>query len=133
MLVSGRVLKKNTQHILHCNQFVFRTNHTLPTIRLNGWKSCTKHLHQATWLCTCERCASDDKMHIHVLSNRINRWHVAARLKKFVFCNWNIRVELLITDNHQTFQVPKMEVLSLIRLFWGWIFPYISLTYCLYR
>ena len=34
---------------------------------------------------------------------------------------------------HQTFQVPKMEVLSLVRLFWGWIFPYISLTYCLYR
>ena len=33
---------------------------------------------------------------------------------------------------HQTFQVPKMEVLSLIRLFWGWVFPYISLTYCLY-
>ena len=24
-------------------------------------------------------------------------------------------------------------VLSLIRLFWGWIFPYISLRYCLYR
>ncbi len=36
--------------------------------------------------------------------------------------------------NHQTFQVPKMEgFLSLIRLFWGWVFPYISLTYCLYR
>ena len=34
---------------------------------------------------------------------------------------------------HQTFHVPKMEVLSLIRLFWGWVFPYISLTYCLYR
>ena len=34
---------------------------------------------------------------------------------------------------HQTFQVPKMEVLSLIRLFWGWVFPYIRLTYCLYR
>ncbi len=34
---------------------------------------------------------------------------------------------------HQAFQVPKMEVLSLIRLFWGWVFPYISLTYCLYR
>ena len=35
--------------------------------------------------------------------------------------------------HHQLFQVPKMEVLSLIRLFWGWVFPYISLTYCLYR
>ena len=35
--------------------------------------------------------------------------------------------------NNQTFQVPKMEVLGLIRLFWGWVFPYISLTYCLYR
>ena len=27
---------------------------------------------------------------------------------------------------HQTFQVPKMEVLNLIRLFWGWIFPFIG-------
>ena len=35
--------------------------------------------------------------------------------------------------NHQTFQVPKMEVLSLIRLLWGWVSPYISLTYCLHR
>ena len=34
---------------------------------------------------------------------------------------------------HQEFQVPKMEVLNLIRLFWGWGFPYISLTYSLYR
>ena len=34
---------------------------------------------------------------------------------------------------HQEFQVPKMEVLKLIRLFWGWLFPYISLTYSLYR
>ena len=30
------------------------------------------------------------------------------------------------SHDHQTFQVPKMEVLSLIRLFWGWVFPYIS-------
>ena len=28
---------------------------------------------------------------------------------------------------------PKMEVLNLIRPFWGWGFPYISLTYSLYR
>ena len=34
---------------------------------------------------------------------------------------------------HQEFQVPKMEVLNLVRLFWGWVFPYISLTYGLYR
>ena len=34
---------------------------------------------------------------------------------------------------HQEFQVPKMEVLNLIRLFWAWGFPYISLTYSLYR
>ena len=26
-----------------------------------------------------------------------------------------------------------MKVLNLIRLFWGWVFPYISLTYSLYR
>ena len=30
--------------------------------------------------------------------------------------------------NLNQFQVPKMEVLNLIRLFWGWVFPYISLT-----
>ena len=34
---------------------------------------------------------------------------------------------------HQKFQVPKMEVLNLIRLFGGWVFPYISLTNSLYR
>ena len=34
---------------------------------------------------------------------------------------------------HQEFQVPKTEVLNLIRPFWGWVFPYISLTYSLYR
>ena len=33
---------------------------------------------------------------------------------------------------HQEFQVPKMEVLNLISLFWGWVFPYISLIYSLY-
>ena len=33
---------------------------------------------------------------------------------------------------HQEFQVPKMEVLNLVRLFWGWVFPYISLTYSFY-
>ena len=33
------------------------------------------------------------------------------------------------TSNHQKFQVPKMEVLNLIRLFLGWVFPYTSLTY----
>ena len=34
-----------------------------------------------------------------------------------------------LTNYHQEFQVPKMEVLNLIRPFWGWVFPYISLTY----
>ncbi len=28
---------------------------------------------------------------------------------------------------------PKIEVLYLIRLFWGWVSPYIGLTYTLYR
>ena len=35
--------------------------------------------------------------------------------------------------HHQEFQVPKMKVLNLIRLFWGWGFPYINLTYSLCR
>ena len=30
--------------------------------------------------------------------------------------------------HHQEFQVPKMEVLNLIRLFYGRFFPYMSLT-----
>ena len=34
---------------------------------------------------------------------------------------------------HQDFQVPKMEVLNVTRLFWWWAFPYRSLTYSLYR
>ena len=33
---------------------------------------------------------------------------------------------------HQEFQVPKMEVLNLIRLFWGWGFPYISRIHTAY-
>ena len=36
------------------------------------------------------------------------------------------------TMNHQEFQVPKMEVLNLIRLCWGVGFP-LSLTYSLCR
>ena len=30
------------------------------------------------------------------------------------------------TRFHQKFQVPIMAVLSLIRLFWGWVFPYVT-------
>ena len=37
------------------------------------------------------------------------------------------------THHHQEFQVPKMEVLNHIRLFWVWVFPYISITYSFYR
>ena len=33
---------------------------------------------------------------------------------------------------HQEFQVPKMEVLNLTRLFWGWVFPYISRIHTAY-
>ena len=49
----------------------------------------------------------------------------------------NLRDKLMVVNNppdhyQQEFQVPKMEVLNLIRLFWGWVFPYISLTYSLY-
>ena len=35
-------------------------------------------------------------------------------------------------ENHQEFQVPKMEVLTLIRLVWGWVFPYISRIHTAY-
>ena len=40
---------------------------------------------------------------------------------------------ICISYNHQDFHLPKMKVLKLIRLFWGWVFPYISLTYSFYR
>ena len=40
---------------------------------------------------------------------------------------------LMLWFSHQEFQVPKMEVLNLVRLFWWWVFPYISLIYSLYR
>ena len=33
---------------------------------------------------------------------------------------------------HHTFQVPKMEVLSLIRRFLGWVFSYISRIHTAY-
>ena len=36
---------------------------------------------------------------------------------------------------HQKFQVAKMEVLNLIkfiRLFWGWVFPYLSFIHTAY-
>ena len=48
----------------------------------------------------------------------------------FSFLLWN-DFGVLFTIS---FQVPKMEgFLNLIRLVWGWVFPYISLTYSLYR
>ena len=34
--------------------------------------------------------------------------------------------------DHQTFQVPKIQVLNLIRLYWGWVFPYISRIHTAY-
>ncbi len=34
--------------------------------------------------------------------------------------------------NHQEFQVPQIELLNLIRLFWGWVFPYISRIHTAY-
>jgi len=37
-----------------------------------------------------------------------------------------------IGNNRQDFQVPKMEVLNLVTLVWGWVFPYIRLTYISY-
>ena len=35
-------------------------------------------------------------------------------------------------EYHQEFQVPKMEVLNLVRLFWGWVFPYTSSIHTAY-
>ena len=45
------------------------------------------------------------------------------------------RSEKMTFENmhHQTFQVPKMEgFLNLIRLFWGWVSPYISRIHTAY-
>ena len=38
----------------------------------------------------------------------------------------NPRNKLCMVSCHQEFQVPKMEVLNLIRQLWWWVFPYIS-------
>ena len=35
-------------------------------------------------------------------------------------------------ENNQEFQVPKMEVLNPTKLFWGWVFPYISRIHTAY-
>ena len=41
--------------------------------------------------------------------------------------NYCLRDETHLNFYHQGFQVPKMEgFLNLIRVFWGWVFPYIS-------
>ena len=42
---------------------------------------------------------------------------------------WNIPSR---SNYHPEFQVPKMEVLNLLRLFWGWVFPYISRIHTAY-
>ena len=52
---------------------------------------------------------------------------------KWPFTPWFIDGgDPITTYNHQEFQVPKMEVLNLIRLFWGWGFPYISRIHTAY-
>ena len=40
---------------------------------------------------------------------------------------------LVQLHSQHEFQVPKIKVLNLIRLYWGWGFPYIALTYSLYK
>ena len=48
----------------------------------------------------------------------------------FVFFVVNLGILVI---SHQEFQVPKMEgFLNLIRLFWGWVFPYISRIHTAY-
>ena len=68
--------------------------------------------------------------------------HSTQKSTPFAFCwlleSWskkyqNTKRKMVKPTYHQEFQVPKMEVLNLIRPFWGWVFPYISLTYSLYR
>ena len=48
-------------------------------------------------------------------------WDVSVILQE---CKW--------PKNHQEFQVPKTEAHT-VKLFWVWAFPFISLTYSLYR
>ena len=55
----------------------------------------------------------------------------AAKRKKHHACF--AIAQVLSGFPQQKFQVPKMEVLNLIRLFGGWVLPHISLTYSLYR
>ena len=43
-----------------------------------------------------------------------------------------IQQRMFLNIYHQKFQVPKMQGLNLIRLFWGWVFPYISRIHTAY-
>ena len=77
------------------------------------------------------RPASEESLPQIIINSSRTLWQQQNQTQKDVIAkNGMFRVFNL---NHQEFQVPKMEALNLIRLFKGWAFPYISLTYSLYR
>ena len=61
------------------------------------------------------------------MHRKLQRWSALG-----VWCFY-YTLELAGGFYHEEFEVPEMEVLNLVRLFRGWVFPYISLTYSLYR
>ena len=65
------------------------------------------------------------------LANKIYHPSTLTRFRELSW--WKIAGIFLGEQSHQQFQVPKMEVLNLRRLFWWWLFPYISLIYSFYR
>ena len=68
---------------------------------------------------------------------KLSAMHIGSGQFKFrgpnIWLNTLLPGSFLVWWFHQEFQVPKKEVLNPMRLFWEWVFPYISLAYSLYR
>ena len=63
------------------------------------------------------------------VANRLSRlWQVSQKYDIIL-----IRLRLSLVFFTKSFRYQKMQVMNLVRLFWGWVFAYISLTYSLYR
>ncbi len=53
--------------------------------------------------------------------------HGASQQEVVEISNRRSPDESVVSMNHQKFQVPKNAgILNLIRLFWGWVFPYMT-------
>ena len=83
---------------------------------------------------TTLKCTQNEK---RKTSRKSNTKHLLRDILSWILsgmsCFFYTSTSFLCKNDHQQFQVPKMEVLNLIRLFLGWVSPYMSLTNSLYR